>query len=124
MPLSGTHNLNAVHKTVSTTSVGTTPVTSYMNAPFKGSIPKVTGILRGAITTADGLITINNVTTGTVIGTFAITPFASTAAGQLFSVVPTYTASLVSQDDVLSIVPSLASGATIGMDFTVTFRTF
>jgi uracil phosphoribosyltransferase len=123
MPLSGAHNLNAIHKTAFSSSVGTTPVTAYMNAPVKGAIRKVTGILRGAITTADGLITINNVTTGGVVGTFAVTQSGS-AAGQIFSLVPTYTNSLVSEDDVLSIVPSLASGATIGMDFSVSFRTF
>lgn len=123
MAYNGTHNLNAIHKTTFSSSVGASPVIAYMNAPVKGTLRKITGILRGAITTADGLITVTNVTSGVTIGTFAVTQSGS-AAGQIFTLSPTYTNSLVAEDDVISLTPSLASGASIGMDFSLAFRTF
>lgn len=124
MAYNSPHNLDAVHMTTATTSVGATPVTVYMIAPIKGRCLTFRGILRGAITTADGTITVNNVTKGTVIGTFTITQSGS-AAGLMFSGTPTtFASSLVDLDDVISLVPSAASGATIGMDYKLAFRTF
>lgn len=124
MALNSVHNLDTVFTTVSTTSVGGTPVTAYTLSPLSGRLLTLHGILRGAITTADGLITVNNVTTGIVWGTMTITQSGS-AAGISFTGTPTtYASSLVSVNDVLSLVPTLASGSTIGMDYRLSFRSF
>lgn len=124
MGYNSTHNLDTVKVTTFSSSVGGTPVIAYASTPTPGRLLQVSGILRGAITTADGLITVTNVTTGVVWGTFAITQSGS-AAGQRFVGTPTnYASSLVSLDDVISLTPSLASGSTIGMDFQLAFRSF
>lgn len=124
MPLNPPHNLNAVHLSGYSPSVGATPVVVYVGAPFKGEIRKVTCILGGALTTADCTMTVANVTSGAAIGTFTVTQSGS-AAGSFFSFVPTsYTNSLVTEDDVISCIPSGASGASIPAHFKFAFRTF
>lgn len=118
------HNLDTIHITAYSPSVGATPITAYAEAAMAGRLLQVSGVLHGAITTADGLITVNNVTTGVVWGTFAVTQSGS-AAGLRFVGTPTnYASSLVSLNDVLSIVPTLASGASIAMTFKLAFRSF
>lgn len=124
MAYNSTHNLDTIYMTAFSSSVGGTPVTAYVASPMKGRLLIVDGVLRGAITTADGTITVTNVTTGVVWGTFTVTQSGS-AAGLLFIGTPTtYASSIVNLNDVLSIVPSGASGATIGMDFKLAFRSF
>lgn len=124
MAYNSVHNLDAMHITAYSPSVGTTPVVAYVDTPVKGRLISFSGILRGAITTADGTITVTNVTTGVTIGTFTVTQSGS-AAGLRFAGTPTtFASSLVSQNDVISITPSAASGASIGMDFKLVFRTF
>lgn len=120
MALPGNHTLNTLHLTAYTPSCGGTPVAAYVRAPFRASIMKFTGILGGAITTADGTITV--AVNGTTIGTFTVTQSGS-AAGQLFSGAPTTTAlSQVNADDVISFTPSAASGVSIPMHFSVAVR--
>lgn len=117
MALPNIHTLDTVHLTTYSPSVGGTPVVAYVRAPFRSTIKKFTGILRGAITTADGTITV--AVNGTTVGTFTITQSGS-AAGQLFSGAPTTGAlSNVNEDDIISFTPSAASGSSIGMDFSV-----
>lgn len=116
------HTLNTLHLTAYTPSCGGTPIAAYIRAPFRARLLKFTGILGGAITTADGTVTVANVTQSTTIGTFTITQSGS-AAGQLFSGEAT-TAALqnVNQDDVLSFTPSAASGSNIPMHFSAVLR--
>lgn len=122
MALPGNHVLFTLHLTGYTPSCGGTPVAAYIRAPFRASIRKFTGILGGAITTADGTVTVTNATQSTTIGTFTVTQSGS-AAGQLFSGAPLTTAvSQVNEDDILVFTPSGASGATIPMHFSVAIR--
>ncbi|MDB5611329.1 MAG: hypothetical protein JWP25_8229 [Bradyrhizobium sp.] len=122
MALPGNHVLNTLHLTAYTPSCGGTPVAAYMRAPFRGAIQKFTGILGGAITTADGTVTVTNATQSTTIGTFTVTQSGS-AAGQLFSGAPlTSAVAQVNPDDVLVFTPSGASGATIPMHFSLAVR--
>ena len=120
MPLAQNHVLSTEHITTYTPSCGASPVVAYARAPFRGAIRKFTGILGGAITTADGTITV--AVNGTTIGTFTVTQSGS-AAGQLFSGAPTTVAlSAINEDDVISFTPSGASGASIPMHYSVAIR--
>ena len=118
MPLPNVHTLDTIDLTAYTPSCGTAPVPAYVRAPFRSRLLKATGILGGAITTANATITIT--VNGTSVGTFTVTQSGS-AAGQLFSLVlpsPTY----LNEDDVVALTPSGASGASIPMFFSVAVR--
>jgi hypothetical protein len=118
MPLPGNHTLNTIDLTAYTPSCGGTPVASYVRAPFRCRLLKATGILGGAITTADGTITVS--VNSTTLVTFTVTQSGS-AAGQLFSAVPASPAYL-NEDDVIVLMPSGASGVSIPMHFSVVVR--
>lgn len=116
----GTHKISTVHVNAYTPSCGASPVATYIRAPFRARIMKYAGILGGALTTADGTVTVANVTQGTTIGTFTLTQSGSTA-GKLFSnspASPTY----VNEDDVISFTPAGASGATIPLHVSASFK--
>jgi hypothetical protein len=121
MPLPSSHTLNTVDLTAYTPSCGASPVAAYMRVPFRAKILKFTGILGGAITTANGTVTV--AVNGTTIGTFTVTQSGS-AAGQLFSGATTTDAlAYANEDDVISFTPSGASGASIPMHFSAAIRT-
>lgn len=120
MALPGNHVIYTQHLTAYTPSCGGTPVAAYIRVPFRAQIRKFTGVLGGAITTADGTITV--AVNGTTVGTFTVTQSGS-AAGQLFSgATTTLTNSYVNEDDVISFTPSGASGASIPMHFSLAVR--
>jgi hypothetical protein len=122
MALPNSRTFNTVDLTAYTPSVGTSAVTAYVRVPTRSRILKFAGILGGVITTADGTITVANVTQGTTIGTFAV-PQAGSAAGLLFSGAPSSVAlSQCNEDDVLSLTPSGASGASVPMHFSIAMR--
>jgi hypothetical protein len=121
MSLPGNHTLTTTDLTGYTPSCGATPVAAYIRAPFRCRLLKVTGILGGAITTADGTVTAsaNSVT----LATFAV-PQSGSAAGQLLSVVPPSPVYL-NEDDVIVLTPSGASGASgtsVPMHFSIAVR--
>jgi hypothetical protein len=118
MPLPLVHTLNTQDLTTYTPSCGASPVAAYIRAPFRGRLLKASGILGGAITTANATITIT--VNGTSVGSFTVTQ-SSSAAGQLFSLTlpsPTY----LNEDDVIALTPSGASGASVPMFFSVVVR--
>ena len=118
MPLPNNRTLNTTDLTAYTPSCGTTPVAAYIRAPFRCRLLKATGILGGAIATADATITVS--VNAATLATFAVTQSGS-AAGQLFSVVPP-SPTYLNEDDVVVLTPSGASGATIPMHFSVAVR--
>ena len=118
MSLPGNHTLTTIDLTAYTPSCGATPVAAYIRAPFRCRLLKVTGILGGAITTADGTVTVS--ANSATLATFAV-PQSGSAAGQLFSVVPPSPAYL-NENDVIVLTPSGASGASIPMYFSVAVR--
>jgi hypothetical protein len=123
MALPNSRTFNTIDLTAYTPSVGTSPVPAYVRVPARSRILKFGGVLGGAITTADGTITVTNVTQGTTVGTLTVTQSGS-AAGLLFSGAPaTVALSQCNEDDVLSLVPSGASGASIPMHFSISLRT-
>lgn len=114
------HTFNTTDLTAYTPSCGASPVAAYVRVPFRGTLRKFTGILGGAITTADCTVTV--AVNGTTVGTFTATQ-AGSAAGQLFFGSPTtLVLSQVNEDDVISLTPSGASGAAIPMHFSVVVR--
>jgi hypothetical protein len=122
MALPNPRTLATVDVTAYTPSVGASPTTAYVRVPTRCRIVKFAGVLGGTLTTADGTVTLANVTQGTTIGALAV-PQAGSAAGQLFSGAPTTVAlSQCNEDDVLSLTPSGASGASITMHFSITMR--
>ena len=118
MSLPGHHTLNTADLTAYTPSCGTTPVAAYIRVPFRCRLLKATSILGGAITTADGTITVS--ANATTLGTFTVTQ-AGSAAGQLFSVTPP-SPTYLNEDDVIALTPSGASGASIPMHFSIAVR--
>ncbi|WP_298255848.1 hypothetical protein [Bradyrhizobium sp.] len=118
MSLPNVHTLDTTDLTSYTPSCGAAPVPAYIRAPFRSRLLKATGILGGAITTANATITVT--VNGTSVASFTATQSGS-AAGQLFSVVvpsPTY----LNEDDVIALTPSGASGASVPMFFSVAVR--
>lgn len=112
------HTLNTIDLTSYTPSCGTTPVVAYIRVPFRCRLLKATGILGGAITTADGTVTVS--ANATTLATFTVTQ-AGSAAGQLFSVTPP-SPTYLNEDDVIALTPSGASGASIPMHFSIAVR--
>ena len=120
MPLPVHHTFNTIDLTAYTPSCGASSVAAYVRVPFRSTLRKFTGILGGAITTADCTVTV--AVNGTTVGTFTATQ-AGSAVGQLFSGSPTtLSLSQVNEDDVISLTPSGASGAAIPMHFSVVIR--
>jgi hypothetical protein len=118
MSLPAVHTLNTIDLTAYTPSCGTAPVPAYIRVPFRSRLLKATGILGGAITTANATVTVT--VNGTSVAAFTV-PQSGSAAGQLFSVTmpsPTY----LNEDDVIALTPSGASGTSIPMHFSVVVR--
>lgn len=104
-----------------TTSIGGTPVACYIRVPFRARIGKLGACTQGAITTADCTVTvaINGTTNANLAGTI---PVAGAAAGQVATwtpLIPVY----ANEDDVITITPSGASGASIACMFGINFVT-
>lgn len=118
MPLPGHHTLNTIDLTAYTPSCGASPVAAYIRVPFRCRLLKATGVLGGAITTADA--TVNVSTNATTLATLTVTQAGSTA-GQLFAATPPSPAYL-NEDDVIVLTPSGASGSAIPMYFSVAVR--
>lgn len=120
MALPGNHVLFTQHITSYSPSVGATPVASYMRAPFRAQIRKVTCILGGTLT-ADATVTV--AVNGTSIGTFVLTASGSVAGSIFTSFTPTTTAlSYVNEDDVVSFTSASGTGANIPGHFSCAFR--
>jgi hypothetical protein len=118
MPLPGHHTFTTIDLTAYTPSCGASPVAAYVRVPFRCRLLKASGVLGGAITTADGTVTVS--ANGTTLTTFTVTQ-AGSAAGQLFKATPASPAYL-NEDDVIVLTPSGASGAAIPMHFSVAVR--
>lgn len=116
MPLANNHTLDETRVSVSTTSIGGTPVACYVGVPLRGQITKLSLVAQGAITTADCAIAVAINGTASTACAFVL-PLASAAAGQIVTLVPTSPV-YVNEDDVIKFTPSGASGSTIGGLFT------
>jgi hypothetical protein len=118
MPLPGHHTLNTIDLTAYTPSCGASPVAAYIRVPFRCRLLKATGVLGGAITTANATVTVS--ANSTTLATFTVTQ-AGSAAGQLFTATPP-SPTYLNEDDVIVLTPSGASGSAIPMHFSVAVR--
>jgi hypothetical protein len=118
MPLPGSRTFNTADLTAYTPSCGASPVAAYIRVPFRCRLLKATGILGGAITTADGTVTVS--ANSTTLAAFTVTQ-AGSAAGQLFAATPP-SPTYLNEDDVIVLTPSGASGAAVPMHFSVAVR--
>ena len=118
MPVPGHHTLNTIDLTAYTPSCGTAPVAAFIRVPFRCRLLKVAGILGGAITTADGTVTVS--VNSNTVATFAVSQ-AGSAAAQLFTVVPP-SPTYLNEDDVIALTPSGASGASVPMHLSIAVR--
>lgn len=121
MALPGNHTIKTLHLTAYCASVGATPSAAYLRIPFRCQILKVTSVLGGAITTANASVAaaLNG---GSASFTHTIVQSGS-AAGQLDSTVPASNV-YANEDDVLSLTPSGAGGASIPAYFSVVVRQY
>jgi len=118
MSLPDNRTLNTADLTAYTPSCGSSPAAAYIRAPFRCRLLKVTGILGGAITTADGVVTVT--VNSAQVASFGV-PQAGSAAGQLFSAVPA-SPTYLNADDVIALAPSGASGTSVPMHFSVALQ--
>lgn len=118
MPLPGNRTLNTTDLTAYSPSCGASPVAAYIRVPFRCRLLKATGVLGGAITSADATVTVS--ANATTLATFTVTQ-AGSAAGQLFAATPPSPAYL-NEDDVIVLAPSGGSGAAVPMHFSIAVR--
>ena len=118
MSLPGHHTLTTIDLTAYTPSCGASPVAAYIRVPFRCRLLKATGILGGAIATSDGTVTAS--ANSVALASFTVTQ-AGSAAGQLFLVTPP-SPTYLNEDDVIVLMPSGASGASVPMHFSVAVR--
>lgn len=127
MALPKNHPLNSAFPQAYTPSVGASPVAAYFRAPFRGTIRKIAAVLGGAITTANLTLTVQNVTQNVTVGTLTV-PYAGSGAGTIATADDGsgFPANLldseVNEDDVISVTPSGASGASIPAEISLEFR--
>ncbi len=116
MAIPGNHPiLKESFETVYCSSIGGTPVSTYIRVPFNCRIGTMSVTPHGAITTADCAIAvaINGTANANLAGTL---PLSGAAAGTAASWVPavlTYAA----EGDIIKFTPSGASGASIAATF-------
>ena len=118
MPVPNHQTLDTTDLTSFTPSCGASPVAAFIRVPFRCRLLKVTGILGGAIVTANGTVTAS--VNSNTLATFTVTQ-AGSAAGQLFSAIPSSPTHL-NEDDVLVLTPSGASGTAVPMHFSITVK--
>jgi hypothetical protein len=120
MAYPSTHRLNVIHKSSYCSSIGGTPVATYIRVPFRCQVTLVDAVTHGTITTADCSVAV--ALNGTAIsGSPFVIPVSGAAAGQVASMTPT---SLVyaNADDVISFTPSGASGSSIAATFSAALK--
>ena len=114
------HPLKEYHLNIYSSSIGGTPVAGYVAVPKKGRIVGVKGVQSAAVTgTSAVAVAING---GTAISSAALSITGGSAGTEFSSTVNSTDTADVSEDDVISITPSGATGTAAGF-FTVIIRT-
>lgn len=119
MAYPGVHTFKVIDMHSLCTSVGTSPIVVYFRIPFRCQLLKVTSVISGALTVANAAcaVTVNG---GSTLFTHTIIQSGS-AAGQLDSTVPG-AVQYFSEDDVIAITPSGATGSSIQAHFSIVIR--
>jgi hypothetical protein len=114
------HKINVIHKSSYTSSLGATPLATWMRVPFRCRVEVIDVVAHGTITTADCSVAV--ALNGTAIsGSPFILPVSGAAAGEIASLTPPSPV-YANTDDVLSFTPSGASGASIAGTFSVAMK--
>src|SRR5437763_1503522 len=120
MAYPSSHRLNVVHMSCHSPSVGGSPIVAVMRVPFRCQIAKVSGVINGAITSADCSVAV--ALNGTAISgsPFTITQSGS-AAGTMGTLTPTSPV-YANEDDYLTFTPSGASGSNVTGTFNAALK--
>lgn len=115
MAYPGVHKFDVVHLNCHSPSVGGSPIVAAMRVPFRGILAKVSGVINGAITSADCSVAVAINGTAIAGSPFTITQSGSGAGtmGTLTPTSPTY----VNEDDYITFTPSGASGSNVTGSF-------
>src|SRR3977135_259663 len=82
------HQFSVNHVTAYCSSIGGTPVSTYIRVPYRCTLAQIDAVTHGIITTADCSVAV--ALNGTAIsGSPFLIPVASAAAGQVASLTPT-----------------------------------
>lgn len=122
MALPTNHDFGSIHVGAYSGSIGSSPVAVYARSPVAGTLKKITMVSGGAITVADCTLTVKNETTSTTLGTFTYTQSGSAAATLVSYTPDTAAHAAVSQDDVISVTPSGATGSSVPGHFAFAFN--
>ena len=114
------HRFNVIHKSSYCSSIGGSPVATYIRVPFRTQVVLVDAVTHGSITTADCSVAV--ALNGTAIAGSPFTiPVAGAAAGQVASMTPSSPV-YANVDDVISFTPSGASGSGIAATFSAALK--
>ena len=117
MALTELHPVSEAQVMAFTSSIGGTPVATYVRAPFRGKVLKVGVVQSGAVT---GTATVTTAINGASIAGGAV-PVTGGSAGSNFSAIPSG-ANDVNEDDVISFTPAGATGTVTGHCYAVIRR--
>src|SRR5437868_15150368 len=103
------HKFNVVHKSSYCSSIGGSPVATYIRVPFRCQIGLVDAVTHGTITTADCSVAVA-LNGAAISGSPFTIPVSGAAGGQIASMTPSSPVYAIA-DDVISFTPSGASGS-------------
>src|SRR5258708_2950359 len=106
MALTDLHPVSELQVNAFTSSLGSTPIATYVRAPFRGKVLKG-GVVQSAAVTGTSTVAVAIAGTAITGGSVAVT---AGAAGGHFSAVPT-AVNDVNEDDVISFTPSGATSS-------------
>jgi hypothetical protein len=120
MSLPVPHPLKEYHLNVFTSQIGATPVAGYTAVPKKGRIVGIKGVQSAAVTGTSAIaVAING---GSAISSLALSMTGGGAGTEFSATTNTTDVADVSEDDVISVTPSGATGSATG-SFTLVIRT-
>jgi len=120
MAIPGNHPfLKEAFETIYCSSIGGTPVSTYIRAPFNCRIGTMSVTPHGAITTADCAIAVavNGTANSNLAGTLPVSGAAAGTPAVWTPLIPTY----VAEGDIIKFTPSGASGSSIAATFGINF---
>jgi hypothetical protein len=121
MTLPVSHPLKEYHLNVYISSIGATPTVGYVAVPKKGRIVGIKAVQSAAVTgTSAVAVAVNG---GTALSSLALSITGGSAGTEFSATANSTDASDVSEDDVISLTPSGATGASIAGYFTLVIRT-
>jgi hypothetical protein len=114
------HKFDVMHRSAHCSSIGGSPVATYIYIPFRCQIMRVDVVTHGTITTSDCSVAV--ALNGTAIsGSPFIIPVSGAGAGETATLTPS-TPTYANDGDYLSFTPSGASGSNIAATFSAAMK--